>query len=127
MKSIIEQTRELPPGVIGNVLTFIPRNDTAQLLMNANNNDELTLTYLRKYKVFEGDEIFRTQKNYKEELYSKLAPSKTGSNLYGDEDSQMKIYRSKISVGEKLKMKFGSRVVRMLTYEEEEDGFIAFE
>ncbi len=127
MKSIIEQTRELPPGVIGNVLTFIPRNDTAQLLMNANNNDELTLTYLRKYKVFEGDEIFRTQKKYKEELYSKLAPSKTGSNLYGDEDSPMKIYRSKISVGEKLKMKFGSRVVRMLTYEEQEDGFIAFE
>ena len=56
----------------------------AQLLMNANNN-ELTHTYLRKYKVFKGDEIFRTQKNYKEELYSKLAPSKTGSNLYGDE------------------------------------------
>ena len=98
MKSIIEQTRELPPGVIGNVLTFIPRNDTAQLLMNANNNDELTLTYLRRYKVFGGDEIFRTQKNYKIELYSKLAPSKTGTNLYGDKDSPMKIYRSKISM-----------------------------
>ena len=37
----------------------------------------------------------------------------------------MKIYRSKISVGEKLKMKYGSRVVRMLTYRR--DGFIAFE
>ena len=88
MKSIVEQTRELPPGVLGNVLTFIPRNETAQLMMDANKQDKLVLKYLRKYKVEEGD--------YKDDLYSTMAPSVTGSNMYGDEDSTMKIIRSRI-------------------------------
>ena len=133
MKSIVEQTRELPPGVLGNVLTFIPRNETAQLMMDAYKQDKLVLKYLRKYKVEEGD--------YKDELYSTMAPSVTGSNMYGDEDSTMKIIRSKISIGEKIRARSNashnnlvsgdwwmSTVSRTLTYEdEEENGFIEFE
>ena len=46
MKSIVEQTRELPPGVLGNVLTFIPRNETAQLMLDAYEEDKLVLTHL---------------------------------------------------------------------------------
>ena len=133
MKSIVEQTRELPPGVLGNVLTFIPRNETAQLMMDAHKQDKLVLKYLRKYKVEEGD--------YKDDLYSTMAPSVTGSNMYGDEDSTMKIIRSKISIGEKIRARSNashnnlvsgdwwmSTVSRTLTYEdEEENGFIEFE
>jgi len=133
MKSIVEQTRELPPGVLGNVLTFIPRNETAQLMMDAHKQKKLVLKYLRKYKVEEGD--------YKDDLYSTMAPSVTGSNMYGDEDSTMKIIRSKISIGEKIRARSNalhnnlvpgdwwmSTVSRTLTYEdEEENGFIEFE
>ena len=134
MKSIVEQTRELPPGVLGNVLTFIPRNETAQLMVDANKKDKLVLKYLRKYNVDEGV--------YKDELYTTMAPSVTGSNMYGDEDSTMKIIRSRISVGEKIRARsnalrnnltFGqwvwhATVARTLTYdEEEENGFIEFE
>ena len=133
MKSIVEQTRELPTGVLGNVLTFIPRNETAQLMMDANKQDKLMLKYLRKYRVEEGD--------YKDELYTTMAPSVTGSNMYGDEDSTMKIFRSRISVGEKIRARSNalrnnlvcgewvSSVARTLTYddEDEEYGFIEFE
>jgi hypothetical protein len=130
MKSIVEQTRELPTGVLGNVLTFIPRNETAQLMVDENKKGNLVLKYLRKYKVEEGD--------YKEELFSTFAPSVTFSNMYGDEDSSMKIIRSNISAGEKIRMRnlalrnnlgdgwwVGWSVT--LTYEENANGFIEFE
>ena len=128
MKSIVEQTRALPTGVIGNVLTFIPRNETAQLMMDASANDKLVLTYLRKYKVEEGD--------YKDELYGTLAPSVIASNMYGDDESTMKIIRTRISIGEKLRMKEKSIYMSTNAHthmeiqsdvEEDEDGFIEFE
>jgi len=132
MKSIVEQTRELPPGVIGNVLTFIPRNDTAQLMVDANKKEKLVLKYVRKHKIEEGV--------YKDELFSTLAPSVTWSNMYGDEDSNMKIIRSRISKAEKIRMRTNalrnnlvsgwwvSTVATTLTYDsDEEDGFIEFE
>ena len=77
------------------VLAFIPRNETAQLMVDANKKGKLVLKYLRKYKVEEGV--------YKDELFSTLAPSVTGTNMYGDEDSSMKIIRSNISIGEKIR------------------------
>ena len=128
MKSIVEQTRTLPTGVVGNVLTFIPRNETAQLMMDASANDKLALTYLRKYKVEEGD--------YKDELYGTLAPSVMASNMYGDDESTMKIIRTRISLGEKLRMKEKSIYMSTNAHthmeiqsdaEEDEDGFIEFE
>tara|TARA_B000000475_G_C15630596_1_gene297216 strand:+ start:99 stop:404 length:306 start_codon:yes stop_codon:yes gene_type:complete len=101
-------------------------------MVDANKQDKLVLKYLRKYNVEEGV--------YKDELFSTFAPSVTGSNMYGDEDSSMKIIRSNISIGEKIRMRTNalrnnlvcsgwmSTVARTLTYDdEEENGFIEFE
>lgn len=131
MESWVEKIKELPPELAGYVRTFIPRNETAQLMVDANKQDKLVLKYLRKYKVQEGA--------YKDELFSTLAPSVTCSNMYGDEGSSMKIMRSKISIGEKIRMRakaqdnldsdwWVSTVARTLTFEDEEvNGFIEFE
>ena len=97
MPSFIENVRSLPVGVLGNVLTFIPRNDTAQAIVDANNNDKLSLVYLRKSKVIDSP--------YKNELYSTLSPSVTGSNSYGDDDSMFQILRDSIPVGEKIRLR----------------------
>ena len=96
MNSLVQQIRKLPQGVIGIVLEFIPRNDTAQLLMDASKHDKLVLKYLFPYNVEDGD--------YKNELFSTLAPSVIGTNTYGDKDSSMIIFRSGISIGEKVRM-----------------------
>jgi hypothetical protein len=78
-------------------LSFIPRNDTAQLIVNAAKDDKLVLTYLRRYKVENED--------YKETLYRELAPSALGKSTYGDDDAPMTIIRTKISVGERVRMR----------------------
>ena len=95
--SLIKMVHSLPEGVYGHVLSFIPRNDTAQLIVNAANEDKLVLTYLRRYKVVNDD--------YKETLYRELAPSVLGKSTYGDDDAPMTIIRTKISVGERLRLR----------------------
>lgn len=95
--SLIKMVHSLPEGVYGYVLSFIPRNDTAQLIVNAANEDKLVLTYLRRYKVVNDD--------YKETLYRELAPSVLGKSTYGDDDAPMTIIRTKISVGERLRLR----------------------
>ena len=106
MPSFIENVRSLPVGVLGNVLTFIPRNDTAQLLVDANNNDTLSLLYLRKKNVIDGP--------YKTELYSTLNPSITCSNVYGDNDSSFLIIRRRISIGDNLRLRHRFRFAILL-------------
>ena len=95
--SLIKMVHSLPEGVYGHVLTFIPRNDTAQLIVNAASEDKLVLTYLRRYKVVNED--------YKETLYRELAPSVLGKTTYGDDEASMTIIRTKISVGERLRLR----------------------
>ena len=51
MTSFIQMVLNLPTGVIGHVLTFIPRNDTAQLMMDAFAQDKLSLRYVRNFKL----------------------------------------------------------------------------
>ena len=51
MASLIDMVRDLPTGVLGHVLTFIPRNDTAQLMVEAAAQDKLNLTYVRKFQI----------------------------------------------------------------------------
>ena len=97
MSSFIQMVQNLPTGVIGHVLTFIPRNDTAQLLMDAFEQDKLTLRYVRKFQI--------ENKKYLEVLYNDLAPSILGTNVFGDDDAPMKIIRTKISMGEKIRMR----------------------
>lgn len=86
----------LPYGVSGNVLSFLPKSNTAQLMVDASNEGKLNLVYLRKYRVKDGP--------HKEELYNTIAPSVLGCMNYGDADSPMKITRSKVSVEEKKKL-----------------------
>ena len=97
MASLIDMVRDLPTGVLGHVLTFIPRNDTAQLMVEAATQDKLNLTYVRKFQI--------ENKLYLDELYNNIAPSIVGSNVYGDDDAPMKIIRKKISMGEKIRMR----------------------
>ena len=102
MASLIDMVRDLPTGVLGHVLTFIPRNDTAQLMVEAASQDKLNLTYVRKFQI--------ENKLYLEELYNNIAPSIVGSNVYGDDDAPMKIIRKKISMGEKIRMRAISQI-----------------
>ena len=105
--TLFTNVHSLPFGVIDNVLAFVPpwntkavglgRHITAQLLLDANKNDQLSLVYLRKKFV---QECLR-----KNEIYNSLAPSVTGSSVYGDDEAPMKIRRTKITVGEKIRMK----------------------
>jgi len=95
--SLIKMIHMLPEGVVGHVLTYIPRNDTAQLIVDAANEDKLSLTYLRKFQV--------VNEKYKEQLYKDIAPSVLGKNTYGDDDAPYMIIRSKISMGEMIRMR----------------------
>ena len=95
--SLISMIHSLPDGVVGHVLTYIPRNDTAQLIVNASREDKLVLTYLRKYKV--------TNDEYRERLYREIAPSVIGTSEYGGGDAPMRIIRQKVSVGERIRMR----------------------
>ena len=97
MISLINMVRDLPTGVLGHVITFIPRNDTAQLMVDAAAQDKLLLTYVRKFQIH--------NESYLEELYNYLSPSIIGSNVYGDENAPMKIIRRNITMGEKIRMR----------------------
>ena len=102
---------KLPYGVSGIVIAFLPRSNTAQLILDASNEGKLNLVYLRKYKVKDGPQ--------KDELYNTIAPSVLGCMKYGDADSPMKITRSKVSVEEKKKL----GVKPTLWYVEQENFF----
>ena len=93
MTSFIQMVQNLPTGVIGHVLTFIPRNDTAQLMMDAFVQDKLSLRYVRKFQI--------ENKKYLEELYD-IAPSILGTNVFGDDDAPMKIIRTKFQWEKKI-------------------------
>lgn len=101
----------LPCDLVGNVLTFLPKSNSAQLIVDAYNDGKLKLVYLRRYKVKEGP--------HKNDLYNTIAPSVLGSMNYGDDDSPLKITRSKVSVGEKKKL----GVKPTLWYAEQKDFF----
>ena len=96
--SFISQVHALPSGVIGHVLTYIPRNDTAQLVHDAWRRGDLRLKYLRRLQISNSD--------LNAEMLSGLAPSTAvcGSNVYGDDDAPMVIIRTHISVGERARL-----------------------
>jgi len=90
--SFISSIHALPDEVIGHVLTYTPRHDTAQILWDASQTDGLRLKYLRRYRV--------PNDAHKDEIFAHLAPSVCGATVYGDEDAPMCIIRTNISVGE---------------------------
>ena len=82
--------------MIGHVLTYIPRNDTAQLVHDAWRRGDLHLKYLRGLQISNSD--------LNAEMFSGSAPSICGSNVYGDDDAPMVIIRTHITVGERLRL-----------------------
>ena len=95
--SLITRVRSLPEGVLGHVITYIPRNETAQIIRDAWNNGDLKLKYLRRHQV--------VNKNQCLQIFNYLAPTVCGSTVYGDIDGGgMMIIRSDISIGEKLRL-----------------------
>ena len=103
MTSLVDMVRNVRTGVLGHVLTFIPRNDTAQLMVDAATQDKLKLRYVRKFQI--------ENKVYLKELYNNTAPSLVGSNVYGDDDAPMKIIRTKIPMGENIRMRACSQLL----------------
>ncbi len=96
MRSFIQSIHDLPIGVLGHVLTYVPRNDTAQIMHDASKSDKLKLRYVRRFLM--------TGKI--ERIYQTLAPSVCRSTMYGDEDSSMVIIRTHISMGERVKLRW---------------------
>ena len=95
--SLITRVRNLPEGVLGCVISYIPPNKTAQIIRDAWNNDNLKLKYLRRYEV--------NNKNHYVQIFNCLAPTVCGSTVYGDVDGDgMCIIRTKISIGEKVRL-----------------------
>ena len=95
MRSLIQSIHDLPTGVVGHVLTYVPRNDTAQIMHDACKADKLKLRYVRRMEMVS-----------KEYIYDTLAPSVCGSTMYGDEYSGMMIIRTHISMGERVKLRW---------------------
>ena len=95
--SLISSIHALPDDVIGHVLTYTPRHDTAQILWDAWKEDALCLKYLRRYRV--------PNNAHKDEIFGHLAPSVCGATVYGDEDAPMCIIRTHISVAERVKLR----------------------
>jgi hypothetical protein len=95
--SFIARVHALPTGVVGNVLTYIPRNHTAQLIYDAWQRGDLHLKYLRRFQIPDDDR--------NAEIFGSLAPSVCGSTVYGDDDAPMVIIRTHISVGERIRLR----------------------
>lgn len=113
MASFINMVRELPDGVLGLVFSYFPRNETAQILVDAFAEDKLKLEYVRYKNTSTGlvsynkknPEIFTYNSPHLYDVQNKLRPSLTGTNVYGDDNSPMLIFRNNISIGEKIRMK----------------------
>ena len=113
MTTFTDRVHNLPFGVLGLVYSYIPRNETAQILVDAFAQDKLKLEYVRHKNTNCGvvsynnknPEILTYNSPYLYDVRDKLKPSRTGTNVYGDDNSSMLIFRNNISVGEKIRMK----------------------
>lgn len=81
-------TRALTHTVLGYM-----RHVNAQLLCDAYDQDKLTLKHVRRYMVNNAD------------IINTLAPSVCASTVYGDENASMCIIRTRISVGERIRLR----------------------
>jgi len=98
--SLVNKVRALPPGLLGHVLTYIPRNETAQIMHEAYENGLLTLNYVR----FEN---FMVEPNKDTtSMIVSLAPVSCGSTRYGDCESPMTINRIDISPVQQISLGF---------------------
>ena len=83
---------DLPDELVREINSFRPRNDTAQIIVDANAQDKLRLNY-----------VIRTRSN--PHVWQALRPLKIGSNTYGDDEAPMRIIRNNVSYGEKMRLR----------------------
>lgn len=82
----------LPDELKREIIRFIPRNDTAQLI---HDSKSLSLKYVRRY-------MFQTNEHYEQRIWSELKPSRTMSVFYGD---IRRIRRTTISLGQRVMLR----------------------
>ena len=98
--SLVNKVRTLPADIIGHVITYIPRNKTAQIMYEANKNGLLTLKYVR----FENFLVSANEETTN--MIVSLAPVSCGSTCYGDCESPMTIHRIDISSVQRISLGF---------------------
>ena len=91
---LIWTVRTMTEGVRGNILTYIPRHNAAQCLVDGAKDKIIKLKYVRARKW-----------PYEPNHYIELRPSTLGGNTYGDEDSPIIILRDLLTVGEKVRLR----------------------
>ena len=89
---LMNNINNLPEEIVRKIMLYRPRNETAELIIQANTQDKFRLNYVNKSKSVN-------------EVWNTLRPIKTGSNTYGDEDAPMKLIRANISLGEKKRIR----------------------
>ena len=83
---------QLPIELKRQIIKFIPRHDTAQIIHES--RYLLSLTYVRRY-------IFEDNPVYEQRIWDELKPIHLRSMFYGD---TQKITRTKISKGQYIKL-----------------------
>ena len=83
----------LPVELKREIIKYIPRNDTAQIIYDSSHN--LCLTYIRRFQ-FEDNPL------YEERIWNELKPSHLKSLFYGD---TKKITRNLISKGQYIHLR----------------------
>ena len=91
---------EIPEVLVQEIREFMPRHETAQILIDANNADKLKLKYVGMCL---NDKNPSCKWSAKERR--KFAPSIVESTLYGDDDAPMSIMRTNLTVGEKVRLR----------------------
>ena len=83
----------LPVELKREIIRYIPRNDTAQIIYDSSCN--LSLTYVRRF-------MFEENPLYEERIWNELKPSHLKSLFYGD---TKKITRNLISKGQYIHLR----------------------
>jgi hypothetical protein len=94
----------IPEELVREIKGFMPRHDTAQILVDAFKVDKLRLKYVGWI-----DNIDTPSKKYSSQERKIIAPSVIKSTLYGDEEAPMFIMRTDINMGEKLRLRIAAR------------------
>lgn len=85
---------QLPIELKRQIIKFIPRHDTAQIIHES--RYLLSLTYVRRRYIFEDNPV------YEQRIWDELKPVHLRSMFYGD---IQKITRTKISKGQYIKLR----------------------
>lgn len=83
----------LPIEIKREIVKFMPRHDTAQIIYDSRNN--ISLNYVRRYN-------YENYPLYEERIWDELKPEKLKSLFYGDKE---RIVRSNVSKGQHIRLR----------------------